>query len=65
LGGAGSAVNEFFMQENISVKVKNLGLPDQFLSHGLREEILAEIGLDEDGILKSITKFINYTTRRL
>ncbi len=64
LGGAGSAVNEFFMQENISVKVKNLGLPDQFLSHGLREEILAEIGLDEDGILKSITKFINYTTRR-
>lgn len=58
LGGAGSAVNEFFSKEGLKVSVKNLGLPDRFLAHGSREEILAEIGLDEEGILNSISAFI-------
>ncbi|EKE16064.1 MAG: 1-deoxy-D-xylulose-5-phosphate synthase, partial [uncultured bacterium] len=56
VGGAGSAVNEFVLNNGLDVKVKNLGLPDKFLQHGTREEILAEAGLDEEGILKSIAK---------
>jgi 1-deoxy-D-xylulose-5-phosphate synthase len=57
-GGAGSAVNEFFSDFGSAVLIKNLGLPDKFLEHGKREEILAEIGLDEDSILDSISSFI-------
>lgn len=57
-GGAGSAVNEFFSKINMNVNIKNLGISDKFVEHGSREEILAEIGLDEDGILNSIGKFI-------
>lgn len=57
VGGAGSAVNEFVLNQGLDVKVKNLGLPDKFLQHGTREEILAEVGLDEEGILNSIKKF--------
>ncbi len=57
-GGAGSAVNEFVLNNNLSVKVKNLGLSDRFSPHGLREEILALEGLDEDSILKSIANFV-------
>ncbi|HOF42363.1 MAG TPA: 1-deoxy-D-xylulose-5-phosphate synthase [Candidatus Moranbacteria bacterium] len=57
-GGAGSAVNEFFAREKIKVFIKGLGLPDKFLDHGTREEILIEAGLDEEGILKSIKSFI-------
>ncbi|TAK97031.1 1-deoxy-D-xylulose-5-phosphate synthase [Patescibacteria group bacterium] len=57
-GGAGSAINEFVLREGIGVNVKNLGLPDKFLGHGTREEVLAEAGLDEEGILNSITSFI-------
>ena len=57
-GGAGSAVSEFFMNNKIEVFVKNLGLPDDFLAHGSRDEILAEVGLDEEGIKKSILDFI-------
>ena len=53
-GGAGSAVNEFLARKNIKVSVRNLGLPDKFLPHGSREEILGEAGLDEEGILKSV-----------
>jgi 1-deoxy-D-xylulose-5-phosphate synthase len=58
LGGAGSAVNEFFAKAGLSVKIKNLGLPDRFLAHGLRGEVLSEVGLDEDGILRSVVEFV-------
>ncbi|MCX6761537.1 MAG: 1-deoxy-D-xylulose-5-phosphate synthase [Candidatus Moranbacteria bacterium] len=58
MGGAGSAVNEFFARAGLNVKIKNLGLPDQFLSHGLRGEILAEVGLGEGGIFEAVEKFV-------
>ncbi len=57
-GGAGSAVDEFLAQTGLNVKIKNLGLPDKFLTHGTRGEILADVGLDEEGILKTIDEFI-------
>ena len=58
LGGAGSAVNEFVLNNKLKVHVKNLGLPDKFLEHGSREEILAVAGLDSESILNSISDFI-------
>lgn len=57
-GGAGSAVNEFVLNNQLDVKIKNLGLPDTFMPHGSRDQILAEAGLDEQSILKSIKSFI-------
>jgi len=53
-GGAGSAVSEFVSAAGLKVAVNNLGLPDKFIEHGTREEILAEAGLDQVGILNSI-----------
>ena len=58
-GGAGSAVNEFVLKNKLKVCVRNIGLPDKFLGHGSREEILAEAGLSEDEILNSIKSFIS------
>lgn len=58
IGGAGSAVNEFVLKEKLSVFVKNLGLPDKFLDHGSREEVLADAELDEEGMLKSVNEFL-------
>ncbi len=57
-GGAGSAVSEFVLNNKLNVKVKNLGLPDVFLPHGTREEILALAGLSEDGILQAVREFV-------
>jgi 1-deoxy-D-xylulose-5-phosphate synthase len=57
-GGAGSAVNEFVLNNKLDVQIKNLGLPDEFLPHGTRAEILAVAGLDEDNILKITTNFL-------
>ncbi len=49
-GGAGSAVNEFVLNHNIDVTVKNLGLPDAFQAHGSREELLADAGLTTEHV---------------
>lgn len=57
-GGAGSAVNEFVSSAGLKVVVKNLGLPDKFIEHGTREEIFAEVGLDEDSLLRAVSSFI-------
>jgi len=53
-GGAGSAVNECLACSAVKTPTLNLGLPDRFLEHGSREQLLADAGLDEAGILRSI-----------
>lgn len=60
LGGAGSAVNEWVLNNQINVSVKNIGLPDEFLPHGSRDEILAQVGLNEEGIERAIKGFIKW-----
>ncbi|MGH8447212.1 MAG: 1-deoxy-D-xylulose-5-phosphate synthase [Solimonas sp.] len=56
LGGAGSGVNEVLVAQHHTVPVLNLGLPDTFIEHGTREELLAQVGLDTAGILRAIQK---------
>ena len=56
-GGAGSAVSEFVLNNKLGVSVKNLGLPDEFLPHGTREEILSDAGLSAMGIEKAVREF--------
>jgi 1-deoxy-D-xylulose-5-phosphate synthase len=54
LGGAGSAVNECLAAHGMKVEILNLGLPDRYLEQAGRDELLAECGLDADGILRAI-----------
>lgn len=44
-GGAGSAVNEALAAAGHTVQILNLGLPDVYLEHGSREQLLDEAGL--------------------
>ncbi|RAH36566.1 1-deoxy-D-xylulose-5-phosphate synthase [Halomonas sp. SL1] len=55
-GGAGSGVNELLMAEGHRGAVLNLGLPDAFVEHGKPAELLAECGLDADGIEAAIRR---------
>jgi 1-deoxy-D-xylulose-5-phosphate synthase len=57
-GGAGSAVAEFFAAEAIARPLLLLGLPDVFLDHASREDLLAQAGIDADGIRHAVrTRF--------
>jgi 1-deoxy-D-xylulose-5-phosphate synthase len=53
-GGAGTAVLETLAADGIGVPVLQLGLPDAFVEHGDPQQLLADCGLDRDGILRAI-----------
>jgi hypothetical protein len=54
MGGFGSAVLEAASDCGLAAgHVRRLGLPDRFVLHAEREEQLAEVGLDVDGIVRA------------
>ncbi|TXH72014.1 MAG: 1-deoxy-D-xylulose-5-phosphate synthase [Lysobacteraceae bacterium] len=55
-GGAGSGVAELLSEANVQIPILHLGLPDEFQHHASREDLLAEAGLDIDGIRASVLK---------
>ena len=55
-GGAGSGVAEVLAAQHEQVPLMLLGLPDEFLEHGSREELLTEAGLDSTGIQRAVNK---------
>ena len=56
MGGAGAAVMEAMQLLNIETPMLCLGLPDHFIEHGVHENMLAECGLDAEGIINAIEK---------
>ncbi|CAA0078308.1 1-deoxy-D-xylulose-5-phosphate synthase [BD1-7 clade bacterium] len=56
MGGAGSAVNEFLNGEGIRTHCLNLGLPDIFINHGKRNDLLNECGLSADGMVDAVQR---------
>ena len=50
-GGFGSAVLEAAADAGLDTsRVRRLGIPDHFVEHGERDELLADLGLDVEGI---------------
>jgi 1-deoxy-D-xylulose-5-phosphate synthase len=59
-GGFGSGVNEYLVSHGYdTTRVRNLGLPDEFIEHGERGLLLAEIGLDAEGLARSALDLLN------
>ena len=57
-GGMGSALLEFFAENNYKPSVKRIGVPDEFIEHGKVNELYYICGMDKKGILKEIYSFI-------
>ena len=58
MGGAGSAVQEFASKENLNVRSILFGIPDKFIEHASREEMLVEAGLDLENIKSKLSKLL-------
>jgi 1-deoxy-D-xylulose-5-phosphate synthase len=57
-GGFGSAVLEAAADAGLAAgHVRRLGLPDRFIEHGERGELLAELGLDAAGIAATVRQW--------
>ncbi len=57
-GGMGSALLEFFSENNYKPSVKRIGVPDEFIEHGKVNELYYICGMDKKSILKEIYSFI-------
>ena len=57
-GGAGAGVLESLSAMNINTPVKLIGLPDEFIEHGTRDELLKTAGLDEMSLLAAMKPLV-------
>ena len=57
VGGLGSAVLEFANDNHYQVKIKRLGIPDRFITHGTVQELYRECGYDAEGICEGIMNY--------
>ena len=62
-GGAGEAVHEYLIEQNQNIPILHIGLPDRFIEHGSREEMLADAGLDVESIKNRIYCAINESSK--
>lgn len=54
VGGIGTRVRQDLRRAGVDTAVDELGLPDQFLDHGTRDEILADAGLTAQDIARDV-----------
>ena len=54
VGGIGTRIRQDLRAAGVDTAVDELGLPDEFLDHGDRAEILAEVGLSDQRIARDI-----------
>lgn len=59
MGGMGSAILEFMADNNYKARVVRLGIPDKFIQHGTQDQLYAECGFDQSGMVKTAIKLVN------
>lgn len=58
-GGFGSAVLELLQDNNMAqVKVKRLGIPDQYIEQGTQAQLRKDVGIDAEGIAAAVEAFL-------
>ena len=58
IGGAGSEVERVMTERGLKVSLVRLGLPDRFIDHGEQGQLLADLGLDKAGIMRTVRERI-------
>jgi 1-deoxy-D-xylulose-5-phosphate synthase len=57
-GGFGDAAARLLRDHDVDVPVKTFGLPQEFLGHGTRDEVLEEAGLTPQHLARQITEAV-------
>ena len=57
-GGAGAGIMEYLSFTSVTTPVRVIGLPDEYVDHGSREELLSYCKLDVAGITEQVEHYI-------
>lgn len=58
-GGAGAGIAEYLISTGNTTPIRLIGLPDEFVEHGDRNELLTHCKLDKDGLLEQINAAVS------
>ena len=61
-GGFGDGVAAWLSEKGFGGVVKRLGLPDEFVEHGPRPLLLEKLGLDKNGLIKTVKSLVSIVT---
>ena len=56
IGGIGSTIANWVTKQNLETQVKCFGIPDKFIEHMSREQMIKEAKLDYESIIKELDK---------
>ena len=59
MGGFGSAIIEFMVDQKYNSEIVRLGIPDEYIHHGTQEELWEDCGFDAKAIVKAIEKMLS------
>jgi 1-deoxy-D-xylulose-5-phosphate synthase len=62
MGGMGSAVAEFMIDNGYKANILRLGVPDRFIEHGEQKELYAECGYDANAIMEAVRQLAKTST---
>jgi 1-deoxy-D-xylulose-5-phosphate synthase len=65
MGGMGSAVIEFMVDNDYKATVKRLGMADQFYDHGTQDELFAEANFDVNAIVETATNLYGEKSNKI
>ncbi|WP_210115778.1 1-deoxy-D-xylulose-5-phosphate synthase [Acidipropionibacterium timonense] len=65
VGGLGSRLSQRLREAGVWTPVRELGIPQRFLTHASRAEVVHEIGLDAEGVVASVRHLESQLADRL
>ena len=65
MGGFGSAVLEFMVDQKYQAEVIRLGIPDEYIHHGTQEELWADCGFDAQAIIRTVSSIFQLDKEKI
>jgi 1-deoxy-D-xylulose-5-phosphate synthase len=65
MGGFGSAVLEFMVDQKYQAEVIRLGIPDEYIHHGTQEELWADCGFDAQSIIRTVSSIFQLDKEKI